>query len=82
MTTLEIKSDLQKRINSLGRNKLNEVKGYLENLEQEDVELIDWLNLSIEHRNRMNESIAQLDAGRFTPHDKVMKELRKIVKNA
>jgi len=82
MTTLEIKSDLQKRINSLGRNKLNEVKGYLENLEQEDVELIDWLNLSTDQRNRMNESITQLDAGKFTPHEQVMKELRKIIENA
>ena len=48
MTTLEIKSELLNRISLLGRNKLNEVKGYLENLEHEDVELIDWLKLSIE----------------------------------
>lgn len=82
MTTLEIKSDLLKRINSLKRNKLNEVKGYLENLEHNDVELIDWLNLYNEQQSRMNSSIAQLDAGKFTSHEKVMKDLRKMVKNA
>jgi len=82
MTTLEIKSDLLKRINSLGRNKLNEIKGYIDNLEHEDVELIDWLNLSVQQRNRIDESISQLDAGQFTSHDKVIKDLRKLVKNA
>lgn len=82
MTTLEIKSDLLNRISLLGRNKLNEVKGYLENLEHEDVELIDWLKLSIEQRARINESIKQLDFGKSTPHETVIKELRKKVKNA
>ena len=82
MTTLEIKSDLLKRINSLRRNKLNEVKGYLENLEHEDVELKDWLSLSEEHKNRIKESIAQLNSGEFTPHDKVMMGLRKKIRHA
>lgn len=82
MTTIEIKNELQQRIDSLGRKKLNEVKGYLQNLEQEDIELIDWLNLSEHHRNRINESLTQLKTGKFTPHEKVIKELRKMVLNA
>ena len=82
MTTLEIKSELLNRISLLGRNKLNEVKGYLENLEHEDVELIDWLKLSIEQRARINESIKQLDSGKSIPHETVIKELRRKVKHA
>ena len=82
MTTLEIKSDILKRINSLGKNKLNEVKGYLENLEHKDVELIDWINLSKVQQNTINESIVQLNNGKVTTHENVIKELKKIVKNA
>lgn len=82
MTTLEIKADIFKSIDSLSRNKLYEIKGYLENLQQKEVELEDWANLSEEQKNRLKESIAQLDSGNFISHQNVMKELRDKVKNA
>lgn len=82
MTTLEIKADIFKSIDSLSRNKLYEIKGYLENLQQKEVELEDWANLSQEQKNRLKESIAQLDSGKFISHKNVMKELRDKVNNA
>ncbi len=82
MTTLEIKADIFKSIDSLNRNKLYEIKGYLENLKQKKVELEDWANLSQDQKNRLKESIAQLDSGNFINHKNVMKELRDKVNNA
>ena len=82
MTTLEIKADIFKSIDTLSRNKLYKIKGYLENLQYKEVELEDWVNLSQEQKNRLKESIAQLDSGNFISHKNVMKELRDKVNNA
>ena len=68
MTTIELKSDLFNKINALGRNKLVEIKGYIENLEQEEIELLDWIQLSENQKIRLKDSIAQLDEGKFSTH--------------
>ncbi len=82
MTTLEIKADIFKSIDTLGRNKLYEIKGYLKNLNQKEIELDDWKTLSNEQKTRLNESIAQLDAGDFFSHKNVIDELRSKINHA
>ncbi|TAF46610.1 MAG: hypothetical protein EAZ51_01335 [Sphingobacteriales bacterium] len=76
MTTLEIKADIFKSIDTLGLNKLHEIKGYLKNLKQKEIELDDWATLSNEQKTRLKESIIQLDSGKFTSHKNVINELR------
>lgn len=81
MTTLEIKSDLINRINALGKNKLFEIQAYLENLENEDVELLEWIKLSSYQKSRIEDSISQLNDGKYSSHEDVINLLRQKVKN-
>lgn len=81
MTTLEIKADIFKRIDTLGRTKLFEIKGYLENLQQNEKELKDWLELSEDQKTRLKESIVKLDSDKSTVHQSVIKELRNKLNN-
>lgn len=82
MKTLELKADIFKSIDTLGKSKLYEIKGYLKNLEQREIILEDWHNLSDEQKTRLQESIAKLDSGEFSDHKTVIEKLRNKIENA
>jgi len=79
MKTAEIKSDIVQKISKLSRSKLFQIKGYIENCEHEDVELEDWKALTPQQKERLNESLSQLNSGQSVAHSKVMKELKRSV---
>ena len=81
MKTVEIRSDIVSRISKLNKVQLFKLRGYIENCEQEEIELEDWKALTQDQKARINESISQLNTGHVVAHSNVMAELKKKVRN-
>jgi hypothetical protein len=82
MTTLEIKSDLINKINTLSKSKLSMLHGLVLNIEANNLALEDWDALSDELKLSIDESISQIKNGNFHTHANVMSDLRNRIKNA
>lgn len=76
MKTLELKQELHKQIESLGRTQLNYLYGEIRNLIQGEVDESHWDKLSDEERNRILLGLKQADEGKVIPHEQVMKRIK------
>jgi len=77
METTEIKSLLFKKIDSLDKNKLQEVYGILVNSLNEQKKISDWVVLSDQQQQGVLDAIAEIDSGKGVSHERVISKVRK-----
>ncbi len=61
----------------LKKDKLNQLQGYLNNVENESNGFQDWIKLSDYEKQRIIESLNQLYKGMSLPHELLVKERNK-----
>lgn len=77
MKTIELKQELHRQIESLGRVHLNYLYGEVRNLLQGKVDESQRDSLSEEERNSILLGLKQADEGKVVPHEQVMKNVRR-----
>jgi hypothetical protein len=82
MTTSELKLRLFRQIDSLEKNKLEEVYGVVTNYINGHKDLSDWDKLSDNQRHGILEAIEEIKAGKGISHKAVMDKFRKKYPNA
>ncbi len=77
MTVSELKLKISRQIDSLEKNRLEELYGVLINFINGQKEIGDWEKLTDEQRQGIIHAIDEIDAGKGIPHEHVMAETRK-----
>ena len=77
MKTQDLKKELHRQIESLGRSQLNHLYGDLRNIVQREVDESQWNSLSEQEREGILLGLQQANEGKVIPHDQVMKRIRK-----
>ena len=82
MTVSDLKLKLFRQIDSLEKDKLEELYGVFLNYINGKKDMADWNDLTDEQKKRIEDAIDQIDAGKGIPHSKVMANIRKKYSNA
>lgn len=82
MTVSDLKLKLFRQIDSLEKNRLEELYGVLSNFFNEKREIDDWEELTKEQKQGIFDAIEESDSGKGIPHEKVMENMRKKFKHA
>ena len=82
MTVSDLKLKIFRTIDSLEKDRLEELYGLLTNYINAHKDLNEWAKLSEEQRQGIVDAIEQLDSGKGIPHDKVISKIRKKYSNA
>ena len=82
MTASDLKLKIFRQIDSLERNRLEEIYGVLMNYINGHKDIHDWEKLSEEQKQGIIEAIDEIDSGKGIPHQKVMAKIRKKYLNA
>lgn len=77
MTSADIKIKLFRQIDSLDKNKLEELYGIFSNFINGGKEPGDWDTLTEEQQKGIADAMKEIDAGKGIPHEKVMARVRK-----
>lgn len=77
MTVADLKLKIFREIDSLEKNRLEEVYGLFTNYLRGLKDIDDWGQLTEEQRQGINEAIEEIDNGKGAPHNKVMANMRK-----
>jgi hypothetical protein len=77
MNAAELKLWLFRKIDSLDRNKLEEIYGILTNYLNGQKALSDWTDLTDEQKQGIYDAIEELESGKGIPHEQVVSEIRK-----
>lgn len=77
MNTSELKLQIFRQLDLLGKSQLSELSGIVTNLVHGQYGIADWENLSILEKEGIIDSIKHLSAGKGIQHEKVMEKVRK-----
>lgn len=77
MTTADLKLKIFRQLDSLQKNRLDEVYGLLMNYLRGQKDIDDWDNLSDEQKQGIIDAVEQLEQGKNISHQKVMANARK-----
>lgn len=76
MTTADLKLKIFRQIDSLQKNRLDEVYGLLMNYFRSQKDIDDWDNLSDEQKQGIIDAVEQMTQEKNISHQKVMKKVR------
>jgi len=82
MTVADLKLKIFREVDSLEKNRLQEIYGVLINYIRSQKDIDDWDKLSEEQKQGIVDAINEIDSGKGTPHKKVMARIRKNYINA
>lgn len=82
MTISDLKLKLFRQIDSLEKDRLEELYGVFLNYINGKKDIGDWEELTEEQRQGIVEAIDEIDAGKGIPHSKVMANIFKKYSNA
>lgn len=82
MTVSDLKLKLFRQIDSLEKDRLEELYGVFLNYINGKKDLGDWNELTEEQKKGIVEAIDEIDAGKGIPHSKVIASIRKKYTNA
>ena len=77
MTAAELKLKIFRQIDSLEKNRLEELYGVLKNFINGKKDIGDWEKLTEEQKQGIIDAIDEIDSGKGIPHEKVMAKIRK-----
>jgi len=77
MTVADLKLKIFRQVDSLQKNRLEEVYGLLINYIRGHKDIDDWDKLSEEQKQGILDAIEEIDKGKGIPHDKLMASIRK-----
>jgi hypothetical protein len=77
MDISELKLKIFREIDSLEKNKLQEVYGYLQNFVRGEKDLDDWNLMSSAQKQGILDAIDELNDGQGIPNEKVISKIRK-----
>jgi len=82
MTVSDLKLKIFRQIDSLEKNRLEELYGILTNFMNGQNDINDWGQLTKEQQKGIIDAIDEIDSGKGIPHEKVMEYIRKKYSNA
>ena len=82
MTVADLKLKIFREVDSLEKNRLQEIYGLLINYIRGQKDIDDWDKLSEKQKQGIVDAINEIDSGKGTPHKKVMARIRKNYINA
>jgi len=82
MTVSDLKLKLFRQIDSLEKDRLEELYGVFLNYINGKKDMDDWNELNEEQKQGIVDAIDEIDAGKGIPHTKVMATIRKKYTNA
>ncbi|MFC1730072.1 hypothetical protein ACFL6I_07015 [candidate division KSB1 bacterium] len=82
MTVSELKLKIFRKIDSLEKNRLEELYGLLINYLNGQKDISDWEKLTKEQKQGILTAIEEVDSGKGIPHKKVISSIRKKYSNA
>jgi len=77
MTVSDLKLKIFRQIDSLERNRLEELYGVLLNFINEKKDIGDWERLTDEQKQGIFDAIEEIELGKGIANDKVMSKIRK-----
>lgn len=77
MTVSELKLKLFRKVDSLEKNRLEEVYGLVMNYLNGQKDISDWDKLTEEQKQGIVDAIDEIDSGKGISHDEVMSKIRK-----
>ena len=77
MTVADLKLKIFRLVDSLQKNRLEEVYGLLINYIRGHKDIDDWDKLSEEQKQGILDAIEEIDKGKGIPHEKLMASIRK-----
>jgi len=77
MTVSDLKLKIFRQIDSLEKNRLEELYGILTNFMNGQNDINDWGQLTKEQQQGILDAIDEIDSGKGIPHEKVMEDIRK-----
>jgi hypothetical protein len=77
MTISDLKLKIFRQIDSLERNRLEELYGVLINFINEKKDIGDWEKLTEEQKQGIFDAIEEIELGKGIPNEKVMSKIRK-----
>jgi len=77
VTTADLKLKIFRQLDSLQKNRLDEVYGLLMNYVRGQKDIDDWDNLSDEQKQGIIDAVEQLEQGKNVSHQNVMTNARK-----
>jgi len=77
MTISDLKLKIFRQIDSLEKNRLEELYRVLTNFMNEQKDINDWDNLTKKQQHGIIEAIDEIDSGKGIPHEKVMEYIHK-----
>lgn len=82
MTIAELKLKIFRQVDSLEKNRLEELYGVFTNYINGQQDISEWEKLSKEQQQGIFDAIEEIDSGKGIPHEKVMDNARKRFTNA
>jgi len=82
MTISDLKLKIFRQIDSLEKNRLEELYGILTNFMNGQNDINDWGQLTKEQQQGIIDAIDEIDSGKGIPHENVMEDIRKKYSNA
>jgi len=77
MTVSELKLKIFRQIDSLEKNRLEELYGVLINFFNGQKDIGDWEKLTEEQKKGIIDAIDEIDSGKGIPHEKILERIRK-----
>ena len=77
MTVSDLKLKIFRQIDSLEKNRLEELYGILINYLNGQKDISDWDKLTEEQKHGIFDAIEEIDLGKGIPNEKVMAKIRK-----
>jgi hypothetical protein len=77
MTTSDLKLKIFREIDSLEKNRLEELYGVLANFINGHKEINDWEKLTSEQKQGIFDAVEEIDSGKGIPHEEIMTKIRK-----
>lgn len=81
MNVSDLKLEIFRQIDSLEKDRLEEIYGILVNFSNTERDLGDWEKLTEEQQRGIVDAIDEMDAGKGVAHQKVMQNIRKKYSN-
>ncbi len=77
MTASDLKLKIFRQIDSLERNRLEELYGVILNFINEKKDIDDWERLTEEQKQGIVDAIEEIEMGKGIPNEKVMSKIRR-----
>jgi hypothetical protein len=81
MTISDLKLKIFRQVDSLEKNRLEELYGVFNNYINEHKEISDWEKLTKEQRQGIIDAVEEIDNGKGIPNEKIMSIMRKKYSN-